>query len=56
MSVVLLLTSAIYELTGLAWIDIAGTLGLAWFSLSEGRECFLKAKTGSDCTCHNLKP
>jgi len=53
MSVVLLITSAIYELTGISWIDIAGTLGLAWFSFSEGRECFEKAKTGETCACGN---
>ena len=53
MSVVLLVSSAIYELTGLAWIDILGTIGLAWFSFTEGRECFVKAKTESLCNCHH---
>ncbi|MEI6681894.1 MAG: cation transporter [Bacteroidota bacterium] len=52
MSVVLLVTSALFELTGLAWIDIAGTLGLAWFSFSEGRECFEKVKNNTCCSCH----
>jgi divalent metal cation (Fe/Co/Zn/Cd) transporter len=52
MSVVLLISSAVYELTGLAWIDILGTLGLAWFSFSEGRECFEKARTESHCCCN----
>ena len=52
MSVVLLVTSAIFELTGLAWIDIVGTLSLAWFSFSEGRECFEKAKNNTCCSCH----
>jgi divalent metal cation (Fe/Co/Zn/Cd) transporter len=51
MSVVLLVSSGIYELTGLWWVDIAGTLGLAWFSFSEGRECFGKAKSGQHCSC-----
>ena len=51
MSVVLLVSSAIYELTGLSWIDIAGTLGLAWFSFSEGRECFEISKSESHCKC-----
>jgi hypothetical protein len=49
---VLLLASAIFELTGLGWIDIIGTLGLAWFSFTEGRESFEKAKTDSSCNCH----
>ncbi len=52
MSVVLLLSSVIFELTGIGWIDIIGTLGLAWFSFSEGRECFEKAKTETHCSCH----
>jgi len=52
MSVVLLISSAIYELTGFGWIDIIGTLGLAWFSWSEGHECFEKARTEANCSCH----
>ncbi len=52
MSVVLLISSTVYELTGFAWIDILGTLGLAWFSFSEGRECFEKARTESHCSCN----
>jgi divalent metal cation (Fe/Co/Zn/Cd) transporter len=43
MSVILLISSAIYELTHLPYIDAAGTLGLAWFSYQEGKECFEKA-------------
>ncbi len=53
MSVVLLAASLVYELTGLWWTDILGTLGLAWFSFSEGRECFEKARTGAHCSCKN---
>ncbi len=52
MSVVLLVTSIIFEITGFAWIDIAGTIGLAWFSFSEGRECFEKVKNNICCGCH----
>jgi divalent metal cation (Fe/Co/Zn/Cd) transporter len=52
MSVVLLVTSAVFELTGIGWIDILGTFALAWFSFTEGRECFENAKSGSTCTCH----
>jgi divalent metal cation (Fe/Co/Zn/Cd) transporter len=51
MSLILLISSAIYELTGFAWIDVAGTLGLAWFSWTEGRECFEKANADSHCSC-----
>lgn len=52
MSVVLLVSSLIFEFTGIGWIDILGTLGLAWFSFSEGRECFEKARTEKHCSCH----
>ena len=48
MSIVLLAASAVYELTHIAYIDVMGTLGLAWFSFSEGRECFEKA-AGKGC-------
>ena len=44
MSLVLLAASAIYEITHLPYIDSAGTLGLAYFSFAEGKECFAKAK------------
>lgn len=40
MSVVLLVSSLIYELTGFGWIDTLGAIGLAWFSFSEGREAW----------------
>ena len=43
MSVVLLASSLIYELSGIGWIDTVGALGLAWFSFSEGREAIEKA-------------
>jgi Co/Zn/Cd efflux system component len=52
MSVVLLISSVVYELFGIGWIDILGTIGLAWFSFTEGRECFEKAKTEALCGCH----
>jgi divalent metal cation (Fe/Co/Zn/Cd) transporter len=40
MSLVLLASSGIYELTHIAYIDSIGTLGLAYFSFREGKECF----------------
>ena len=43
MSVVLLISSLIYELTGFIYADSIGTLGLIYFSLSEGKEAFEKA-------------
>jgi hypothetical protein len=50
MSLVLLISSLVYELTGFAWADAIGAAGLAYFSISEGREAFEKAK-GKKCSC-----
>lgn len=50
MSVVLLLSSLIYELTGFAYADSVGALGLIFFSVKEGAEAFEKAK-GKACCC-----
>lgn len=52
MSLVLLVSSGIYELTGFIYADSIGTLGLAWFSLQEGRECFEKVKNNA-VHCHH---
>jgi len=49
MSVILLISSAVYEFTGFTYIDSLGTLGLAWISFREGRECFEKAKNNGEC-------
>jgi divalent metal cation (Fe/Co/Zn/Cd) transporter len=51
MSVILLASSGLYELTHLPYIDAAGTLGLAWFSYKEGKECFEKAASDKYCSC-----
>ena len=50
MSVVLLASSLIYELTGFAYADAIGAAGLIYFSIAEGKEAFEKAK-GKDCCC-----
>ncbi|HNX57350.1 MAG TPA: cation transporter [Prolixibacteraceae bacterium] len=52
MSVVLLVSSLIYELTGFAYADTIGAAGLIWFSINEGREAFDKAK-GKSCCCES---
>ncbi len=51
MSVVLLAASAVYEWMGLIYIDSLGTIGLAWFSFMEGRECVEKANSKKDACC-----
>jgi divalent metal cation (Fe/Co/Zn/Cd) transporter len=51
MSVVLLISSFIYQLTGLGFIDSLGALGLIYFSIKEGREAFEKAAGAETCSC-----
>jgi divalent metal cation (Fe/Co/Zn/Cd) transporter len=55
MSVILLISSGVYELTGVAYIDSIGTLGLAWFAFREGRECFEKANSEKYCGCNSCE-
>ena len=52
MSIVLLASSLIYELTGFAYADAIGVAGLIYFSLSEGKEAYEKTK-GKSCSCEN---
>jgi len=51
MSIVLLLSSLIYELTGFVYADVIGAAGLIYFSVSEGKEAFEKAKGKEDKCC-----
>ncbi|MBP1663027.1 MAG: rane protein [Bacteroidetes bacterium] len=51
MSVILLFSSGIYELTGFAYIDSIGSLGLSYFAFSEAKESFKKAKNNTLCSC-----
>jgi hypothetical protein len=44
MSVVLLLASLIYQVTGIGYADSLGALGLIYFAVQEGRESFEKAE------------
>lgn len=50
MSLVLLASSLIYELTGFGFVDSLGAMGLIYFSINEGREAFEKAR-GLECNC-----
>ena len=52
MSVVLLLSSLIYEVTGFAYADLIGAGGLIYFSITEGKEAFEKAKGKEDNCCN----
>ncbi|MBE0681044.1 MAG: cation transporter [Anaerolineales bacterium] len=52
MSVVLLVSSFIYQLTGFGFVDSLGAAGLIYFSFNEGRESFEKAR-GLECDCED---
>ncbi len=51
MSVVLLVASAVYEMTGIGYLDGLGALMIAYFAFQEGREAFEKAAGQLDCGC-----
>jgi len=51
MSIILLVSSGIYELTSIPYIDSIGTLGLSYFAYKEGKECFEKANSNDYCSC-----
>lgn len=54
LSFLLLVSSGLYELLHISYIDIAGSLGIAYFAFKEGREAFEKAASETlSCTCHN---
>ncbi len=50
MSLVLLSSSLIFQLTGFGLVDSLGAFGLLYFSVKEGREAFEKA-AGLECAC-----
>jgi divalent metal cation (Fe/Co/Zn/Cd) transporter len=55
LSFILLASSLLYEVFGIGWFDIIGSLGIAWFAFTEGREAFEKSnaeKIGCSCGCH----
>lgn len=49
MSLVLLASSLIYELTGFGFVDSLGAIGLIYFSYNEGKEAFEKAAGMQNC-------
>jgi divalent metal cation (Fe/Co/Zn/Cd) transporter len=52
MSVIVLVSSFIYAVTGFGFVDSIGALGLIYFSVKEGREAFEKAN-GIECDCED---
>jgi divalent metal cation (Fe/Co/Zn/Cd) transporter len=54
LSVILLVSSLSYELLQIPYLDLAGSMGIAWFSFKEGREAFEKARKNElSCSCNN---
>jgi divalent metal cation (Fe/Co/Zn/Cd) transporter len=52
LSFILLASSLLYEFFKISYIDIAGSLGIAWYAFSEGRESLEKAKKNKlSCGC-----
>jgi divalent metal cation (Fe/Co/Zn/Cd) transporter len=51
LSVVLMISSIGYELTGIASLDAIGAILIAWLTFKEGREAFGKAR-GMACSCN----
>ena len=51
MSIILLASSVVYELFGIAYIDNIGALALSYFAFKEGKECFEKANSNKHCCC-----
>jgi hypothetical protein len=52
MSIILLISSGIYEIWNIPYIDSMGTLALSYFAFKEGKECFEKANSDKYCGCH----
>ena len=52
-SIILLVSSGVYELLKIPFIDTIGTLGIAYLAFKEGKECFQKILLNSNCSCEN---
>ena len=50
LSIILLISSLLYEVFKIGFIDSIGALGIAWYAFNEGREAFEKARSKS-CSC-----
>jgi len=51
LSITLLVTSVLYEMFKIGYIDAVGTAVIAYYSFKEGRETMEKSK-GNACCCH----
>lgn len=53
LSFILLASSLLYELLLIPYVDAAGSLGIAWYALGEGREAFEEARSGTPACADN---
>lgn len=52
LSFILLASSLLYEMFKIGYFDVAGGLGIAWYSIREGREAFQKSRNDTrTCGC-----
>ena len=51
LSILLLVSSGLYEIFQIGYIDTIGSLGIAYFAFNEGREAFEKVRTGKFSCC-----
>lgn len=52
LSFILLTSSLLYEIFGIGYFDILGSLGIAYFSFTEGKEAMFKSKINKiSCNC-----
>lgn len=52
LSFILLTSSLLFEFFKISYLDIAGSLGIAWYAFSEGRESLEKARKNQiSCNC-----
>lgn len=52
LSVILLISSILYQIFKIGYIDSAGALGIAYYAFKEGKESIEKSK-GKKCCCDN---
>lgn len=54
LSFILLASSLSYEILKIGYLDIAGSLGIAYFAFREGKESFTKSKSNNlSCSCED---
>lgn len=53
MSLVLLVSSLLYQFLGIGFVDSLGAIGLIYFSVREGKEAFEKAAGLEECDCED---